>query len=61
MQGHRIEGIEKVTGRAGFVDDLRLADTGMEPLVALVATAPVATGRVSVDATAALALPGTRC
>ncbi|MEL6295177.1 MAG: xanthine dehydrogenase family protein molybdopterin-binding subunit [Pseudomonadota bacterium] len=61
MQGHRIEGIEKVTGRAGFVDDLRLADTGMEPLVALVATAPVASGRVSVDATAALALPGTRC
>lgn len=61
MRGHRIEGADKVRGRAPFVDDLREAETGMTPLVTLVATAPNGSGRVlRVDAEAALAMPGTR-
>ena len=58
MRGHRIEGEAKVRGTARYTDDLRF---DAAPLVALVATAPVASGRVRIDAGAALALPGTRC
>ncbi len=58
MQGHRIEGAEKVRGSAQYTDDLRF-DT--PPLIALTATSPVARGRVEIDTSAALALPGTRC
>ncbi len=61
MQGHRIEGRDKVTGRAAYVDDLRPEAIRMQPLIALVATSPKASGRIRVDASAALALPGTRC
>ncbi|WP_208353288.1 xanthine dehydrogenase family protein molybdopterin-binding subunit [Pseudaestuariivita rosea] len=58
MQGHRIEGADKVRGLAKYTDDLRFATP---PLIALTATSPVARGRVQIDTSAALALPGTRC
>lgn len=58
MQGYRIEGASKVTGRARYTDDLRFEG---ETLVALTATAPVGSGNVAIDASAALALPGTHC
>lgn len=59
MKGHRIEGTDKVRGRAPFVDDLRGEMLGFTPLIAMAVTAPVGSGTVRrIDVAAALAVPG---
>jgi xanthine dehydrogenase YagR molybdenum-binding subunit len=61
MRGHRIEGADKVSGRAPFVDDLREDVLGFTPLIALAVTAPVGSGVVRrIETDPALALPGVR-
>ena len=56
MRGHRIEGADKVPGRAPFVDDLREDALGFTPLIALAVTAPVGRGTIQrIDTDAALA------
>lgn len=61
MRGHRIEGADKVTGRAPFVDDLRADALGFTPLIAMAVTAPVGRGVIQrIEAEAALAVPGVR-
>jgi len=61
MRGHRIEGADKVCGRASFVDDLRADALGFTPLIALAVTAPVGFGTVrGIDTAAARRLPGVR-
>lgn len=57
----RDDGLPKVRGRAGYVDDLRPADIGFDFLHAVVVTSTIAKGRVaSIDADATLAMPGVR-
>jgi xanthine dehydrogenase YagR molybdenum-binding subunit len=57
----RIEGLDKVSGRARYAGDLSAATIGGELDVAVAITATQATGRIlSIDATAALACPGVR-
>ncbi len=61
MRGHRIEGIDKVRGKAHFVDDLRGGELRFRPLIALAVTAPVGSGTIRrIDTDAALRLPGVR-
>jgi xanthine dehydrogenase YagR molybdenum-binding subunit len=61
MTGYRIEGADKVRGRAHFVDDLREAQLGFTPLIAMAVTAPKGGGTVRrIDAEKALALDGVR-
>ena len=62
FKGHRIEGEDKVRGRARYVDDLRYPETGMDPLFAVVATAPNGSGRVKcVNRDSAMSVAGVRC
>jgi xanthine dehydrogenase YagR molybdenum-binding subunit len=57
----RIEGREKVTGRAHFVDDLKAEQLGFSFDVAVVVTSTIGRGRiVTFDTTAALAVSGVR-
>jgi xanthine dehydrogenase YagR molybdenum-binding subunit len=61
MRGHRIEGADKVRGRALFVDDLRDSDLGFVPLIALAVTSPVGSGTVrAIRSADAFAIPGVR-
>lgn len=61
MKGHRIEGADKVRGRALFVDDLRDSDLGFVPLIALAVTSPVGSGTVrAIRPADALAIAGVR-
>jgi xanthine dehydrogenase YagR molybdenum-binding subunit len=59
MRGHRIEGAEKVRGRAMFVDDLRDESLGFTPLTAVAVTAPTGPGRITnISSDQAPAVPG---
>lgn len=59
MRGHRIEGADKVRGRAMFVDDLREESLGFTPLIAVAVTAPTGPGRITeISSDQALAVPG---
>lgn len=61
MRGHRIEGADKVRGRALFVDDLRADVLGFSPLFAMAVTAPAGPGTLRrIDTGAALHVPGVR-
>jgi len=61
MRGHRVEGEDKVRGRARYVDDLRADELGFQPLIAVAVTSPVAVGTLQeIDASKALAIKGVR-
>ena len=58
---HRLEGVEKVTGRVVYAGDIVRSQAGEALDHAVAVTAPQASGTVvRIDATAALAVPGVR-
>ncbi|MEM0979054.1 MAG: xanthine dehydrogenase family protein molybdopterin-binding subunit [Cyanobacteria bacterium P01_H01_bin.58] len=59
MGGFRIEGRQKVSGSPLYVDDLRHAETALQPLFAVAVTSRVATGKIAaIETDAALETEG---
>ena len=57
----RIEGRDKIMGRARYAGDLSAATLGFKPDVAVAITSTQATGRIlGIDSVAALQMPGVR-